>query len=246
MDMLNEAINLEKLDQLVLENVMESATISWERTMAISQLEAAGIVYSWVLNVDGSQFVIRKSTRELVSEFAAEMGILDYEMRVFAALYDFDHGIPCVAGEYQLVPTKNKRSKNITWIMAHHVFNYGMCPDDHLLRIMFKSGISIKLDIADSKLKTNINRSRNIGAIQIAEDRQFNIFHGAYEAVKSQWGVPNLDESGHHTSEHNKARVAMAMRQAELKICYKELFGEEISKADSDRCMKAIFKPFHG
>ena len=45
--MLNEAINLEKLDQLVLENVMESATISWERTMAISQLEAAGIVYSW-------------------------------------------------------------------------------------------------------------------------------------------------------------------------------------------------------
>ncbi len=116
--MLNEAINLEKLDQLVLENVMESATISWERTMAISQLEAAGIVYSWVLNVDGSQFVIRKSTRELVSEFAAEMGILDYEMRVFAALYDFDHGIPCVAGEYQLVPTKNKRSKNITWIMA--------------------------------------------------------------------------------------------------------------------------------
>lgn len=58
--------------------------------------------------------------------------------------------------------------------------------------------------------------------------------------------MPNLDESGHHTSEHNKTRVAMAMRQAELKIYYKELFGEEISKVDSDRCMKAIFKPFHG
>lgn len=246
MTMLKETINLELLDQMVLKDVMDSTTISWEQTLVISQLELAGITYSWVLNIDGSQLIIRKSTRELVSEFAEQMGILDYEMRVFADLYNFDHGIPCVAGEYQLVPTRNKRSKNTTWVMAHHVSVYGVCPNDQLLRIIFKGGLSIKLDIADSKLKTNINRSRNIGAIQIAEDRQFNIFHGAYEAVKSQWGVPNLDESGHHTDEHNKTRVAMAMRQAELKIYYKELFDEEISMVDMDRCMKVIFKPFHG
>lgn len=231
---------------MVSGEILESATLSWEHTLVISQFELKGIFHSWILNDDGSQLVIRKPTREIVCEFAADMGVLDYEMHVLAELNDFTHGIPCVSGEYQLVPLRNKRSVNVTWVMAHHVATYGICATDKLLTIVFNNGPLIKVDVAASKYISNRERSLNIGAMQVSEDRQYDISHGTTSDVKPQWGVANLDESGHHTDEHNKLRVVIAKRTAELHIYHNLIFGENLPQADVDRCIKAIMRPFRG
>lgn len=243
---LEQVVNLETIGTLELGNVLESTTLSWEHTLIVSQFEKAGEIYSWILNKDDTQLVVKKPTRELVSEFAASNDIFDYQMRVLAELQNFDHGIPCVSGEYQLVPTRNKRSKNTTWVMAHHVATKGVSADDQLLTIMFKNGTSVKLDIAESKFNTTCSRSLDMGSMQVAEDRQYNISHGTTKEVQSQWGCPNLDESGHHTEEHNKRRIWTAMLIAIMRIWYKTLFGENMSQPDIDKCLKAIQRPFGG
>lgn len=238
-------LNLETLTLADAQWQCSSAGISWQHTLLFRQIEVNGTPCTFILYWDKS-VLVNRPLKELLVEFTAEAGVLQFEMFSYAKYLNLKGSYHCVSGEYQLIASRGTNSADATWLMSHHIESSYYSKRDHLMHITFKNHQTVALDISKASLAKRIDEAHQIGVEQITHDRQYNILHGTYADVKNQWGECNTDECGYHMKKHNIVSFQVFKEKLLIQCVYKRVYGEGTSVDIEQTTERIVTQAFHG
>lgn len=174
-----QAVTLDHFtEQDILAMLDETGQLSWERTLAFRQFRFSKRIYVVLLNDDGEFIAVRKTSRKLLAEFSKRYHISDVVLRTIAQIGEIHTAYSCTHGKFKLISTRGGTCADTTWIMAHHINSYGVCPTDQLLTIAFNSKVKIKSDISKETLDSRIADARWMSNYQSGIHRQIDLEYG--------------------------------------------------------------------
>lgn len=159
----------------VLALLDETGQLSWHQTLAFRQLRFGKRFYVVLLQADGTLLTINKTSRKLLSEFSHHYHISDIMLRTLAQIGDIHTAYSCTHGKFKLISTRGTTCEDTTWVMAHHINSYGVCPTDQLLTIAFNSKVKIKIDVAKETFDARMADARWMSNYQSGIHRQIEL-----------------------------------------------------------------------
>lgn len=192
---------------------------------------------TFVLTWDGRQLLVRRSLREVLSQFAQDNDVGECERQAIYNLVGTHKGRGYVAGHHRLVPTHGTTNERVIYYMAHRLLEDWSIKDDQIVVASFRGRKRIFRIYIDTSIKTfeGILRAAN----QVAEYQLDGLDWLTYN-----YGIKEVDEREsvryHHQLREDCRQAYHQMRQAWVLTVVEQVLRDYLPEEDCQEIMNRI------
>lgn len=225
--MVRKTIDMQMLNKLKIDGEVANYQVQWDNTLLLTAYDQHR---TFVLTVDGEQLLIRERLRDVLSRFARENLIYDYQMEA-----QFDR-VGCqtrgyVAGHYRLMPTCGSSNEQVVYYMVHLLENAKELENDKRIKMIMNGRQTDKYHIQVATSERTFRR------IVKAADKVANVQLSLFEYTSYQIGKMEKEKTKRtyfgdycvHTKLRDLAlNISIRTILHILNKAHKKVYGEEM------------------
>lgn len=146
-----KTIDLTNLAELDIDEETDGFRPTWDNAILMTAYDERR---TFVLTWDGRQLVLRQPLHDVLSRFARDNDVMEYERQAIYDLVGARKGRGYVAGHHRLVPTQGTTNNNVVYYMAHRLADDCACRNNQLVLASFRGHKRVFRVYLDTSLKT--------------------------------------------------------------------------------------------
>lgn len=160
-------IDISRLGELEEYLVASGFQPRWDNVLLLTAYDRE---QTYVLTVDGEEYVLPKRLKDVLHDFSKWANVPRIEMQ---SLYSMVGGRTpgIIAGHYELVPTCGQGNCRVAYYMAHYLDNYQPSQDNNGVLVTFKGTnqrlITVMIDACAKTFERLLNQAHAVGQIQL-------------------------------------------------------------------------------
>ncbi|MBB1062869.1 hypothetical protein [Limosilactobacillus fastidiosus] len=160
-------IDISRLGELKKYLVTNGFQPRWDNVLLLTAYDRE---QTYVLTVDGEEYVLPKRLKDALHDFSKWANVHRIEMQtLYSIVGGRTPGI--IAGHYELVPTCGQGNSRVAYYMAHSMDNYQPSQDNNGVLLTFKGTnqqlITVMIDACVKTFERHLKQAHAVGQIQL-------------------------------------------------------------------------------
>lgn len=228
-----KTIDLTAMPQVHIDEETNAFRPAWDNTILLTAYDASR---TFVLTWDGRQLVLGQPLREVLSRFADDNDIAEYERQALYDLVGVRKGRGYVAGHHRLVPTHGTTNAGVVYYIAHRLAGDCTLHDDQVVASFrgHKRIFRVQIDTSVTTFESLLEAANQVAECQLA----------GLDWLMHNYGVKMISKresvNYYHNIQDHCRRMHRVLRQAWMMAVVYHILQDYLSDEDLHEILERI------